>query len=135
MALTTGFGVDTLAMKVRVDRVRSRLIRVERAPDRAEPLVVLAPAQRARAMPGREGGGFVEEEELRELARLKQRPAFPASELEPAGDPALSVVAPPDTARLVVQAAAIAVDEPTRGSAINSPSGVARFCSGIAELG
>ena len=65
-------------------------------------------------MPGRERGGFVEEEELRELAGLEQRPALPPAELEPAGDPALPVVAPPNPARIVVQAAAISVDEPTR---------------------
>src|SRR5687767_14206576 len=64
-------------------------------------------------MPGREGGCLVEEEELRELAWLEQRPAFPAAELEPAGDPALPVVTPSDAAGLVVKAAAVAVDEPT----------------------
>ena len=65
-------------------------------------------------MPGRERGRLVEEEELRELAGLEQRPALPAAELEPAGDPALPVVAPPDLALRVVEAAAVPVDEPTR---------------------
>ena len=82
-----------------VDRVGAGLARVELAPDRAEAVVVLAPAERARAMPGRERGRLVEEEELREPPGLEQRPPQPAAELEPAGDPAPAVVAPADAAR------------------------------------
>ena len=65
-------------------------------------------------MPGRERGRLVEEEELGEPSRLHQRRAVPAAELEPAGDPALAVVAPPDAPALVVQTAAVPVDEPAR---------------------
>ena len=78
-------------------------------------------------MAGGEGGRLVEEEELRELARLHQRPPMPAAELEPAGDPALRRPAAPDPTFVVVEAAAVAVDEPASGTAISSPSGVTRF--------
>src|SRR5688572_3594613 len=73
-------------------------------------------------MSGRERGRLVEEEELRELAGSEQRPALPAAELEPAGDPAPPVVTAPNPARGVVEAAAIAVDEPAR-----------RVCNELAE--
>ena len=62
-------------------------------------------------MSGRESRRLVEEEELGELSRLHERLAVPAAELEPAGDPALAVVAPPDAPVLVVEAAAVAVDQ------------------------
>ena len=54
-----------------------------------------------------------------------------ALELEPARDPALHRPAAAGCAVRVVEAAAVAVDEPRAGSAISSPSGVTRFCSGI----
>jgi hypothetical protein len=62
----------------------------------------------------RERGRFVEEEELREAPRLHERMAVPAAEREPAGDPALAVVATADPAAIVVQAAAVAVHETAR---------------------
>ena len=40
--------------------------------------------------------------------------ALPAAELEPAGDPALAREAPADAPALVVEAAAVAVDEAAR---------------------
>ena len=108
-------GVDALTVQLRVDRVRADLTGMDRAPDLAEAVVVGAPAERTRAMTGGEGGRLVEEEELGEAARLEQRPALPAAELELAGDPAPAVVAPADAAALVVEAAAVAVDQAARG--------------------
>ena len=62
---------------------------------------------------------------------MEQRRAAAAAELEPAGDPPL---APAQLRRIaavgVVQAAAVAVDEPALGVAISSPSGVTRFWNG-----
>ena len=66
-------GIDALGVQLRVDRVRSDLAGVSVAPDLAEAVVVLAAAERARAMSGGEGGRLVEEEELGEAARLEQR--------------------------------------------------------------
>jgi hypothetical protein len=63
---------------------------------------------------GGEGRGLVQEEEFGELARLHLGPALPALELEPARDPAADGVAAPDGALGVVEAAAVAVDEPPR---------------------
>ena len=102
-------------VKLSVDRVGSDLAGVKVAPDRDQAVVVLAPAERARAMPGREGGRLVQEEELGEPARLQQRTALPSPKLQLAGDPPLPVVASPDASELVVQAAAVAVDETTAG--------------------
>ena len=62
-------------------------------------------------MAGGERRRLVEEEQLREPARLQQPRPLPAPELEPAGDPALDREAAADPAGLVVQAAAVAVDE------------------------
>src|SRR6185437_3659558 len=92
----------------------ARLAAVQAGPDRAEAVVVLAPAERARAVAGGERGGLVDEEELGELARLHHRAALPAPELEPAGDPAAHSPAAADVPPVVVQAAAVAVDEPAR---------------------
>src|SRR5262249_54340671 len=76
-------------VKLFVERVGAPLVGMELAPDLLhEPHVVLAPAERARPVPGGEGSRLVEEEELRELARLHQRCPVPAAELDPAGDPA-----------------------------------------------
>jgi hypothetical protein len=66
-------------------------------------------------MSGGEGRRLVEEEELGEASRLKQRVPVPAPELQPARDPAPSRVAPPDAAGRVVQAAAVSVHETPRG--------------------
>src|SRR5207248_11259176 len=98
-----------------VDRVGAGLAAVQAGPDRAEAVVVLAPAERARAVAGGERGGLVDEEELGELAWLHHRAALPALELEPAGDPAAHRPAAADAPRVVVQAAAGAVDEPGGG--------------------
>jgi hypothetical protein len=65
-------------------------------------------------VPGGERGRLVQEEELRELARLHEPRAVPAAELEPARDPALAVVAPTDPPPVVVEAAAVPVDEAAR---------------------
>jgi hypothetical protein len=99
--------VDPLDMELRVDRVRARGTGVKLAPDLGEADVVLASAQRARPVPGGEGGRLVEEEELRELAGLQEGAAVPPAEREPAGDPALPVVAAADATRVVVQAPAV----------------------------
>src|SRR5687767_6016435 len=88
---------------------------MEFAPDLAEAVVVGAPAERAGTVPRCERCRLVEEEELGEAARLQQRPTLPATELEPAADPALAVEGPADAARLVVEAAPIPVDEAARG--------------------
>ena len=92
-------------MKALVDLVGAR------ADERHEPVVVLAPAERAGPVAGGERGRLVEEEQLREPARLQQPRPLPALELEPAADPALDGEAAPDPAGLVVEAAAVAVDE------------------------
>ena len=96
--------VDALGVELRVDRVGSDPIRVQLAPDLSEPDVVLSAAERARTMTGRERGRLVQEEQLGEPARLQQRAALPAAELEPTRDPALPVEAPPDPPGIVVQA-------------------------------
>src|SRR5207342_70607 len=88
------------------------LPRMEVAPDDPQAVVVLAAAERARTVPGRHRRRLVEEEELGELAGLEEGPPQPAPELEPAGDPPPAVVAPPNAAGAVVQAAAVPVDEP-----------------------
>ena len=66
--------VDALGVQLRVDRVRSDLAGWTCARS-AEAVVVLAPAERARAMTGGERGRLVEEEELGEAAGLEQRRA------------------------------------------------------------
>jgi hypothetical protein len=75
--------------------------------------VVLAAAFRARAVAGGEGGGVVEEEELGVAARLQQS-ASAVLELEAAGDPAAQGVGAADPAVVVVEGAAVAVDESAR---------------------
>src|SRR5439155_794137 len=91
------------------------LVRAARSGEREESLVVLAPAERAGAVPGRERGRLVEEEQLGEPPRLQQRLPPPAAELEPAGDPALRRRAPANPPVVVMEAAAIAIDEPAGG--------------------
>src|SRR5439155_15208037 len=73
-------GIDALRVELRVDRVCADLAGMELAPDRREPVVVLAAAERAGPMSGRQGGRLVEEEELGEAARLQERLAVPALE-------------------------------------------------------
>src|SRR4029077_13280685 len=106
---------DALGVELRVDRIGSDLAGVQLPPQRAEAVVVLAAAERAGAVAGREGGRLVEEEELREAAGLQERLTVPPLELEAAGDPTLAVEAPPDAPGVVVEAAAIAVDEAPGG--------------------
>ena len=88
------------------------LVRAARAGDLEEPVVVLASAQCARPVPGRERGRLVEEEELRELPRLQERLAVPALELQATGDPPPGGHPSPDSTLVVVDAAAVPVDEP-----------------------
>ena len=57
---------DSLTVELLVDGVSSELPWVERAPKLAEPHVILAPTQRARAVPGSERGRLVQEEQLSE---------------------------------------------------------------------
>ena len=109
-------------MQARVD-----LVRAARTREREEPVVVLAAAERAWPVAGRERGRLVEEEQLREAAGLKERVTLPAAELESAGDPALGRPPPPDLPVRVVQAAAVAVDEPARGVGDQVAERVTRF--------
>jgi hypothetical protein len=106
---------DALPMELRIDRVGSALVFVERGPDFDQEVVVRAAAERAGPMPGRERRRLVQEEELREAARLHERPAVPAAELEPTCDPALDLIAPTDASVVVVEAATVAVDKPSGG--------------------
>src|SRR5205823_1993148 len=93
-AVRASLGIHALGVELRVDRVGPCATPVELAPHRAEPVVVLAPAERAGTVAGGERGRFVEEEELGEATRLQQRLAVPAAKREPAGDPALTGEAP-----------------------------------------
>ena len=107
-------GSDALGMELLVDSVRSDRARMESRPELGKADVVVPPAERAGTMPGGERRRLVEEEELCEPSRLEQRSPPPASELEAAGDPALSGVPSPDPTCLVMKAAAVPVDEATR---------------------
>src|SRR3990172_343937 len=109
--LAARVGSDSLRVELRVDRVGSDVAGVMLAPDRREAVVVLAPAERARAMPRRKSRRFVEEEELGEATGLQEWFALPSAELEPARDPALPGEAPPNAPARVVQAAAVSVHE------------------------
>ena len=93
--VATGLGIDPLGVEPLVDRVGAPLA-VQAEPERREPVVVRATAERARAMACRERRRLVEEEELGELARLQERRAMPVLEDETTGDPAPNRVAPPD---------------------------------------
>ena len=72
MTLLAGLGLESLLVELGVDRIGARLPGMKLAPELAEANVVLAPAERTRAMSGGESRRLVEEEELREPARLKQ---------------------------------------------------------------
>jgi hypothetical protein len=106
---------DALPMELRIDRVGSALVFVERGPDFDQEVVVRAAAERAGPVPGRERRRLVQEEELREATRLHERPPAPAAKFEPTGDPALDLIAPTDASVVVVEAATVAVDKPPRG--------------------
>jgi hypothetical protein len=111
--LRPGRRVDPLVMEPTIDRVGVRLTGMEVVPERDESPVVLSSAERAWTVPRGERGRLVEEEELRESTRLQQRMAPPATETKPTGDPPSPVVPATDAALVVVQAAAVAVDETT----------------------
>jgi hypothetical protein len=107
--------VDALGMELSVNCVRSELARVELSPEVGEAVIVLAPAERTWAMTGRERGRLVEKEQLRELPRLLERFAVPAAKLKTAGDPAPGRPGAANPTALVVQAAAVTVNEAARG--------------------
>ncbi|MET0512129.1 MAG: hypothetical protein ABW135_10680 [Thermoleophilaceae bacterium] len=98
-------------MQPRVDGVGAGVAWVELAPDRAQALVVRAPALGAWAMAGREGGRLVEEEQLRVAAGLQQRLTAPAAKSQTAGDLPPAREAPANPAAAVVQATAVSIDE------------------------
>ena len=111
MPLRARFGRDALPVKSRIDRVRVRVPWMKPRPDREETPVILAAAEGARTVSGGESRSLVEEEELGKAPGLHQRMPMPASKREPAGDPALAVVAAANAALVVVQATPVAVDE------------------------
>src|SRR4029077_7338049 len=96
--------VDPLEVQLGVDGVGADLAGMDLPPDLAEAVVVLPPAQRTGPMARGKGGGLVQEEQLGEATGLHHRAALPAAELEPAGNPAAAVVAPPDSLLGIVQA-------------------------------
>ena len=113
--LTAGRPVHPLDMEPRVDCVRPALVAwMELAPECDKASVVLVSAERTGTMARGEGGRLVEEEQLGESPRLQKARPSPATKLEPAPDPTPTVEAPPNVAVPVVQAATIAVDEPSR---------------------
>src|SRR5262245_58114421 len=103
---------DPLDVELGVDRVRALLVAVELTPEIAEAPVVRTAAERARTVSRRERSRLAEDEQPGEAAGLQERRAAPAAELEPARDPALHREAAANHAVVVVQAAAVAVDEP-----------------------
>ena len=103
--------VDPLGMELLVHRVGAALSWVHRPPDLHEAVVVGSTTQRAGSVAGGECRRLVEEEELGEAAGLHQRRAVPSAVLELTGDPALHAEAPTNAPVLVVQAAAVPVDE------------------------
>jgi hypothetical protein len=104
-------GLGALGVELCVDCVGSELPGVKLAPDRGEAGVVFAAAERTGAMAGGECSRLVEEEQLGEASGLQQRPALPATELEPAGDPAFADGMAADAPQLVVEAATVSVDQ------------------------
>jgi hypothetical protein len=106
-----GAGDETFSVELGIDDIGVGVPRMLLAPDRQEPPVVGAPAERTGTMSGRERGGLVREEELREASGLHQRLSMPAAEPEATDDPASAVVVQADPAVRVVQAAPVAVDE------------------------
>jgi len=98
---------EPIAVQDCVDVVGSGRPAVAHAPERLEASVVCTAALRARAMPRRKRGRFVQEEELRPRVRLHQLPA-PPWHVEPARDPAPHLPRTNDTARVVVQNSTVA---------------------------
>src|SRR5438067_12283535 len=110
MALPARRGIDTLVVQPLVDRVGARRPEAELAPELEQAAIVVAAAERARPVPGGEGSGLVEEEQLGEAAGPQQR-AAQATEREHARDPALAVIGAADPPIGVMEAAAVAVRE------------------------
>ncbi len=108
-------GIDPLAVQLLVHRVGTVLAWMQRAPDLDEAVVVGSATERTRAVSGCERGRLVEEEQLGEAAGLQQRRAMPAAEREPARDPPPDSEPPADVPLVVVQAAAVSVDEAASG--------------------
>src|SRR4029077_6883535 len=92
----------------------SGLPRMKLPPDLAQAHVVAAPAERAGPVPGRERRDLVEEEQLGELPRLQLGASRPATELQPACDPATCAVSPPDAPGIVMHAPAVPVEQAAR---------------------
>jgi hypothetical protein len=109
-------GVDPLGVELGIYGIGSHLTGMQIGPDTGQTLVVRAPALRAGAMPGRERGRLVEEEQLGVAAGGHERRAPPAPELELARDPAFDAIRAADLTPLVMQAAAVAKDQPSLGS-------------------
>jgi hypothetical protein len=97
---------DALEVELLVDRIGAGPTGMELVPDVPEANIVLSATEGTRSVAGRERRGLVEEEELCEATWLEKRSPPPAAEFEPAGDPALAVVASANAAGLVVEAAA-----------------------------
>ena len=115
VALPARGGIDALEVQMRVDRVGARRSGVQRLPGLDEAVVVRAAAQRAGTVTRRESRRLVEEEKFGESSGLEQRCSLPVLEPQLAGDPAPAVPAPPDPSLVVMEAAAVPVDEPARG--------------------
>ena len=106
---------DALGVELRVDRVGSDLAWMQVRPDRREADVVLASAQRARTMTGSERGRFVQEEQLGEPPPAASA-ARGASRGTGAGRRSTACGVPSaDTSAVVVEAAAVAVDQASCG--------------------
>ena len=114
-ALAACLPIDPLAMESFVDDICALLAHMELTPEVDEPVVVLAATERARPVTGCERRRLVEEEQLREAARLHERPSVPAMELEPTRDPALHGEPSADASLGVVKAATVPVHEAPRG--------------------
>ena len=72
VALRTGVAIDPFQMEPCVDRVGASRSRMDPAPDRGEPIVVISAAERAGPMSRGEGGRLIEEEQLGEPSGLHQ---------------------------------------------------------------
>jgi hypothetical protein len=105
-------GIDPLGVEPQIDRVRTDWITVALFPCVTETDVVLAPAKRTWAMTRGERGRLVQEEQLRELARLQQRAPVPAAELQATRDPPSYRPLSSNTSEIVVQTATVPVHEP-----------------------
>jgi hypothetical protein len=103
--------LDTLPVQLLVDDVGTGLPRMDPTPELAEAGVVGPAAQGAGPVARGECRRLVEKEQLGEPPRLQQRRAAPPAELEPARDPAAPGVPSADPSLVVVEAAAVAVNE------------------------